>query len=483
MIAFFVAIVLVLFLLIVHSYAKRGGRLTLVFFFFAFLWAFRKESALPFSLISPYKFSVASNLSTLAIFTATLGWIFTFYISWCISENILRHNILLKKGLFMTLLLCIFVTAAISYAVESTAVNIGWWKWTIVDKKFSDFFVPGYHYGAVVGWIGFTIFFLAPFFLIECSRYKNYIWKFAFFLIPCIYFGVYYLQNSVLIKIMNFLTINSIIIFTFLSPLELSCATKKDGLPQRIFKMINSLPIFAMIIMVSIVTFIDIMIIRKPDLLFSKAPSIFCIFLAMYDIPLPILLILAVVLIVFVGKLAVPTFILLSVVFIIKMVDYLKERLNLYSAMQDRFDSKTKIFLNKIFYVLAILVFIIFMYHILSPSHDAIFPKHYKDNIVLSGKVVFDKYKSGVIKIGVWSQPNFRPGPPDISRIQIERPGMFQLKAPKESGLVYLNAVNIPNVSFRWLNIPRRNMPSGVYKENPLEVKSEDIQGINIIME
>ncbi len=128
---------------------------------------------------------------------------------------------------------------------------------------------------------------------------------------------------------------------------------------------------------------------------------------------------------------------------------------------------------------------IILSHFILSPYNIFTFLRYGREKITISGKVVFDNYANGIIKIGAWSNAlNKRQPmhPPDISRTKIFKPGSFQLPVPKDSGLIYLYAVSMPRELPFWIRDHRHNYPFGSYKNNPLEVKASDIKGVLVVI-
>lgn len=140
--------------LIVHSYFTKGRRLTLTFFLFAFIAGMRKEAGSfleqTVSLLDKAPF-VHSNRypETFCVVNTVTGWALAFYLSWYLAEKITDRFVWLRKRVFPTLLVAAVAVAALAYAVEATAVNIGWWKWRFFDDKFPGFLVGGVHFFAL----------------------------------------------------------------------------------------------------------------------------------------------------------------------------------------------------------------------------------------------------------------------------------------------------------------------------------------------
>jgi len=328
-ILFFIAVTLAVILLAFHTYLTNGKRVTFTFFLFAFIWAFMKESALPFSPMSPYEFLLENISMTLVIFTVIFGWLFTFYISWRIADNILERIVFFKKSLFMTLLLGMWITASISYAVESTGIHTDWWKWKIDCLKFSDFLVPAYSYNAAGGWIDFFIYFMLAYFLIECSKYKTAAWKSIFFLMPVAF--VLFLRDVIMARM---LVITAVIVLAFLNPLKLSYEKNKTKTLAKYSSMIDYLPLAMTVFMILIIGLIDILVIKQPLLLFSKLPIAFCVLFAIKEIPFVALVILSIILLALGGKLVIPALILTIFILLLKIMDWLQvQKNNLYAKI------------------------------------------------------------------------------------------------------------------------------------------------------
>ncbi|MBN2482678.1 MAG: hypothetical protein JXD21_00585 [Candidatus Omnitrophica bacterium] len=351
--------------LIFHSSSTKGARITFHFFLFMLLWGFRRESTLPFSPVAPYRFTVEGVSTVLVICAVILGWIFTFYMSWYLSELILGRTRVFRERLFSTLFLSLFIAGTISYAFEATGISAGWWVWQAVSSEFSSFFVAGYNYGAVIGWIEFYIFFMLPFFLIESSSFKDNVWKSLFFLIPASYMWIYFSREFALIR---FIVFDGVIVLAFFSHLKLVYR------PSRTKESANSFlkmaPSFLAVGTVMVFTAVDLCVVREPQLIFSKLPFIFIILLTIGRIPVVIPLALAGLLAGFFGKPAVPGLVVVLFVSLLYALDWLYIR---SSLSRDRSGPiRFNLFPPKAGYIIGALCMIAASFYLLSPRPKSV---------------------------------------------------------------------------------------------------------------
>jgi len=108
--------------------------------------------------------------------------------------------------------------------------------------------------------------------------------------------------------------------------------------------------------------------------------------------------------------------------------------------------------------------------------------KDYKGPTVkLSGKIVKEDYREGIIRIMVKTESNLHKlgVPSDIVHKNLSGIGNYAIEVPKGIGAVYLFAVYIPSSD----PAARSNIPGaikGEYSGNPLNVGSSDIDNVDI---
>jgi|GEM_PF-2643481 hypothetical protein len=100
------------------------------------------------------------------------------------------------------------------------------------------------------------------------------------------------------------------------------------------------------------------------------------------------------------------------------------------------------------------------------------------ETIVISGNVVFDTYLDGEIRIdaAISKGDDFE----EITWVDIAGPGKYSLKIPTNAGLVYIKAINIVK---RMKSGERAIGYRGMYKRNPLNVGSTNLDNVDIVIE
>jgi len=291
-----------LILLVVHSYFKRGFRLTLSFFLFSFVVGMRKEAGtfLGPSLSNmrhPTPFIHTTNYPLLfSVLNTTIGWMLAFYLSWCIAEKIIERSTYLKGKIFPTLLFAGMVIAALSYAIEATAINIGWWKWVFFDVHLAGYLVGGVHLFALSAWFYFAVHFLAPYFLIECSPFRQASWKCIFFLIPfsrtC---TMLFLGSDLPRMVHEFIIFFILMILVLVNPLHFNYPNFKERLTDRslVCRLVDIIPYIVASIILTMLIFIDIIKIKNPYLLISLFPLVVLILLSLQKVPVRLIAFLA----------------------------------------------------------------------------------------------------------------------------------------------------------------------------------------------
>ena len=139
-------------------------------------------------------------------------------------------------------------------------------------------------------------------------------------------------------------------------------------------------------------------------------------------------------------------------------------------------------YLKRITYGVGVIVLVIVAHLIVNYDVFSYLSRCWQKKVVISGEVIFDDYREGLIKIGVWSHPFTNMHPPDIAHTQISQPGPFVLTVPQGIKDVYLFAMNRQRELAWWVSIPDRNFSSGKYEQNPLEIENADVEGIVIYL-
>jgi len=305
-------------LLIVHSYFKRGFRITLGVFLFAFIVGMKKEIGnflgLAFSnMPSPAPFIHTTNYSLIfCVFNTAVGWMLMFYLSWCLAERIVNRVGYLKDKIFPTLLFAGIVIAAFAYAIEATAVNIGWWKWRFFDKHFAKFLVGGVHFFALSIWFHHSIHFLVPYFLIECSKFRKTDWRCIFFLIPLSRtWTILFLGSDLPLVIHQHISFFLLIILVFVRPLYFDYPEFKIKIDAHsfLYKIIEFIPFIVSLMILSVLLYVNIVKLKNGILIISLLPVIFLLLLAIKKVPLKFTALAGTLAFLFIGKTFIPAFI------------------------------------------------------------------------------------------------------------------------------------------------------------------------------
>lgn len=235
---------LIIFILLVlafslrDSYLRRGPRLTFNFFFFSFFyilfWIWREVSLPLFSLtpadkltdINRMLYSASPHPKAFFIFFVAvitlLGWMSLFYLGWFIAEKILQCFAIFKKRLFLTLFLSSLVISIILCPVVKIISIVNWEK-CLVPIIPNDIFLIGHPRHPFVEGFYFSFYFLAAYFLIECSQWRDKDWKMIFFLLPFIHLWTIRLFGSeAAVFCQRILIFASIVILAFLSRAKLT---------------------------------------------------------------------------------------------------------------------------------------------------------------------------------------------------------------------------------------------------------------------
>ncbi|MBL7196790.1 MAG: hypothetical protein ISS47_01680 [Candidatus Omnitrophica bacterium] len=308
-IGLFISTVVGVIFLVIHSYFTRGSRLTLTFFPFAFIVAFNKEFSTFLKKSSPFFFPGKEDFFILSILTVVIGWIVVFYLGWSIAEKIIKRVDFFQDKIFPTLLFAGIIIACICYAIEATAINIGWWQWFFFDKRFTKFLVGGVHFFALEAWFYFAIHFLATYFLIEYSKYKKKDWKCIFFLIFFMRMWTIIFFKSELPRVIEeWIALSLLFILSFLSRLrfEFSDIKLPKGPKFLTTNQLEAIPLLVIIMITAILAILDIAEIKEIQLLITILPILFFVLLAIEKIPLSLVVISTLALVVFGGAKMIP---------------------------------------------------------------------------------------------------------------------------------------------------------------------------------
>ena len=338
---FFITILAAVGVLTFHSYFFRGARITFNFFFFLFLYAYRwvrkidefapwrpPSKEIRILEITPLATGEPSSasLSFYLLLIITLGWIFTLYISWALAERILNRIEIFKGRIFTTILLSGLILGGICYSIETAAIGSDSLRLKFHDPMFASFLI-GAPFSSIRAHFYFVIYFLAAYFLIECSKYRRVNWKCIFFLLPFISLWYFQFIHPKLSQKMAIILLPSLAI---LSPLKFEYGKaewpESVKLSLTIRRLLTNIPLFMMLFMLGFVTIVDLTVIKQPALLVSVLPAVFFLLLSIKKIPFSFILILSAALFVVIGKKFVPSLIPVGFVSVLRIINNLTRR-------------------------------------------------------------------------------------------------------------------------------------------------------------
>ncbi len=249
-----------------------------------------------------------------------LEWIFLFYLGWFVAEKIMQRFSFFQRRLFPTLLLSSLATASFLYPIEAIGHNLGWWRWqSFIQVSYDVFFIDCPPHALKSGFY-FILYFLAAYFLIECSKFKHRNWKMIFFILPFVHLWTIRFFGNSLPRVVERMGIFLIVVaLTFLSTLELENVNPGNLYKFRIIDRIFSLLVISIL---SILCFTVIFITNKPVLIFTLLPALFFYLFSMKNMSLGVIFIFCILAFLMGKTVATVSLIPVSIFFIFKICDY-----------------------------------------------------------------------------------------------------------------------------------------------------------------
>jgi pentatricopeptide repeat protein len=275
--------------LIIHSLKLRGGRETLYFFAAAALFGVARGNVIWWITTVHFqsKFPYIFQKRLLGVYhdslTADAGWIICLYIGSYLAYRICDRLPGVKGRVFpMVSLACLF-NACLSYAVEATAMNMGWWQWNLSTKSsiLSDVPVVG-----VIAWFSVGFDFLIPYYTIRHYRAPGQWWPFFTLLIFPLHMGTHLLGDRVSgalpitpYNMWHWAMVLATLCLPFLSRIEmrrpwLPLAAREPGRSGGV-RFASWLPAAGLGVVISVLLVSDLGITKDPNLLVSKVPLAF----------------------------------------------------------------------------------------------------------------------------------------------------------------------------------------------------------------
>lgn len=302
--------------LVVHSLRTRGKRDTAFFFLFALLFGILRGNTIwwittvHFAGDFPYIFK--SKL--IGVFhdsiVADMGWILCLYIGSYLAVTVLERIPALKGRLFATVSLACLFNSTLSYAVEATAIEMGWWGWTLNVRSDLLRDVP---MAGIVAWFSVGFDFLVPFFLIRYYRKPGQIWPWFSLLIfplhmlthlsntrvsdalPIVPYNIWHWGMVLLTLFLPFLSRMQLARPWLASHFVLGGPPPREG-DQRIGRFVQWLPMLGVFVVMAVLFVCDLLLVRDPDLSTTKASLVYFVLLSLPWIPSWVVLAIALLL-------------------------------------------------------------------------------------------------------------------------------------------------------------------------------------------
>ena len=262
-------------LLVLHAIRVRGGRTALLFFVPAFLFGVIRGNSVAALAAGenngPYIFSDAAISIGRAELPACVGWVFALYLSWCLSEALVSRIRPLAGRVFPLSAFALVAMGCFSYAVETTASGVGWWRWNIV-RRTTVFLVGGTHLFGIVEWMSVGLDFLVPFLLFRTARGWRSPLAWSSLLLYPVHWATHWRQVTApglphAYEIYHAVLALSVLAFPLLREPRLAPAP-----PREAAGWVRALPAAAVVGMFLVLGWADAGILRDPELLLSLLP-------------------------------------------------------------------------------------------------------------------------------------------------------------------------------------------------------------------
>jgi hypothetical protein len=312
--------------LIFHSIKFKGGKETLYFFVFALLFGIARGNVIYWITTVHYqgKFPYIFQKRLLGVYhdslTADFGWIICLYIGSYMAFRIADRLPHIRGKLFPAVSLACLFNFCLSYAVEATAMTMGWWQWNLSTRSsiLSDVPMVG-----IVAWFSVGFDFLIPYYLIRHYRRPGQLWPFLTILIFPLHMATHLFHDrlSAIVPITPYNIYHwGMVLATMILPFASSLRMRIPWLPPEALhpdrsprgsrvtpgRFVVNLPLLGLGVVASVLLISDLAITGESRLLISKTPLAVYTLLAIHHIPAALVLIAAGLSVAFGGILMVP---------------------------------------------------------------------------------------------------------------------------------------------------------------------------------
>jgi hypothetical protein len=294
--------------LVVHSWKTRGARDTAFFFSFALLFGILRGNTIWWitTVHFPGDFPYIFKNKLIGVFhdslVADMGWILCLYVGSYLSLCVLERIPALQGRLFpMVTLACLF-NATLSYAVESTAIEMGWWGWNlgVHSEVLRDVPMAG-----IIAWFSVGFDFLVPYLLVRHYRRPGEWWPWLALLIFPLHM-LTHLSNTRVSDVLPIVPYNiwhwGMVLATMFLPFAVKLRLRRPWLDAAYLPgappsapagqnapavgiFVRNLPMIGIGVVLSVLFVSDLLIVRSPELAATKAALVYFVLLAIPQIP------------------------------------------------------------------------------------------------------------------------------------------------------------------------------------------------------
>lgn len=181
------------------------------------------------------------------------GWAVVAYLAWWIGDRFARRS--RRPSLFLALAWSALFLGAISWAIEAAAIGARWWHWTVPTASRVFLNVPAI---GIVDWFFVAIDFLLPFVVLTAPSMAGKRWRFlTLLLFPAHFAG--HLLPGVWLHVVHWCVV---LLVAWL-------ALRAEAVDRPFDDVRSWIPPAAFAVMVLDVALVEVLLVRRPDLLQS----------------------------------------------------------------------------------------------------------------------------------------------------------------------------------------------------------------------
>jgi len=188
-----------------------------------------------------------------------IGWAIVVYLGWWLGCRFSRY-------VFAQVAWACLFLGSISWAVESAAVAVGWWRWAVPVTQPLFVNVP---FIAIVDWLFVGIDFLLPFLAVTAPASIHRRWRFAWLLAFPVHFGSHCFAASDLAGI----PIHHLVHWILIAAL-VWLALRGAAIDEPFAGSGSWLPIAGLALILAVAAAVELVLARRPGLLPSIAPAL-----------------------------------------------------------------------------------------------------------------------------------------------------------------------------------------------------------------